>query len=171
MKKIQILATRPYGHCFPIVSWSIRLMEWSKQSHVVIFFPETEMIRHAHFNTFKEEKIGDFMLKNRLVNMKTLSISDEQYKKVDEYTASKLGPQDGYFSTLAGSLIPQITRTLFGLKLKNPLYKGMTCSEFVRESMRKIDEVLVFVLTNSIHKGNFSTDDAIELASDLSDKY
>lgn len=170
MKKVQILATRPYGHWFPIISWMIRLIQWSKESHVVWYFPETNMVRHAHFNEFKEQNIDEFMEKNRLVNMKTISMSDEKYKKLDDYTASKLGKQSGYFATLFGSLVPDLMRSLFKMKLSNPFYKGMTCSEFVREGSRQIDEVAVFVLTHEIHQGNFRTTDAMSLASELSAK-
>lgn len=171
MKRIQLLATRPYGHYFPIVSWLVRLFEWSKQSHVVLYFPETQIVRHAHFNNFKEQNVDEFMKNNRLINMKTINLSDEQFARLDEYSMSKLGKQTGYFSTLFGSLIPNAVRNLFGKKLHNPFYKGMTCSEYVRESLRKVDEIMVFVLTNDIAKGNFSTDDAMELASKLASKY
>jgi len=171
MKKVQLLATRPYGQWFPIVSWIIRFIQWSKESHVVLYFPETKKVRHARFNDIIEQHIDEFMEKNRLVNMKTFNLSNEQYEAVDEYTKSKLGKQCGYWSTLIGSLIPEIIRTLFKIKLSNPLYKGITCSEFFRESARKIDGQLVMVLTNSIPKGTFNTQDAIELASSISDKY
>ena len=171
MKRVQILATRPYGHYFPIISWLIRLIQWSKESHVVWYFPETNMVRHAHFNEFKEINIDKFMEMNRLVKMKTISLTDDQYQRLDEYTASKLGKQSGYFATLFGSLIPDIMRSLFKIKLKNPFYKGMTCSEFVREGSRKIDEVMVFVLTHEICQGTFNTQDAMSLASELSEKY
>lgn len=167
MKRIQILATRPYGHCFPVISWLIRLLSWSPHSHVVIYFPEERKIRHAHFNEFKEEEPDAFFEKNRLVDMKTVYLSEDQYAKLDSYSASKIGKQEGYFCTLFGSLIPQVLKSAFGLKLGNPFCKGMTCSEYVRESLRQANEVLVFVLTSTIPKGTFNTKEAMELANNF----
>lgn len=167
MKTIQIIATRPYGHPFPIVSWFIRLIQWSAHSHVVLYFPEERKLRHAHFNEFKEEHPDDFFEKNRLVDMKTIYLTEEQYEKLDNYSLSKIGKQSGYFSTLFGSLIPELAKKTFGLSLKNPFYKGMTCSEYLRESLRKANEVLVFVLTCAIPKGTFNTKEAMALAADF----
>jgi hypothetical protein len=167
MKKIQLLATRPYGHWFPIVSWLIRLTQWSSESHVVLYFPETQKVRHARFNDITEEDIDCFMLKNRMTNMKTILLNDAQFEALDQYSKSKLGKQTGYWSTFIGSFIPQIIRKI-GITVINPFYKGLTCSEYFRESIRKADPQLVMVLTNNIPKGIFSTQDALELAPKIS---
>jgi hypothetical protein len=171
MKTVQVLATRPWHQWFPIVSWLIRLIQWSKHSHVVWYFPEMKIVRHAHFNDIREEDIDKFMEKNRLVGMQTIHLTEDQYKKLDDFTKSKLGKQHGYFTTLFGELIPDLVHSLFKARISNPFYKGMTCSEFVREGSRQIDEVLVFVLTHQIPQGTFNTKDAMLLASNISDKY
>lgn len=168
MKQTQVIATRPYGHWFPIVSWMIRLFQWSSHSHVVLYFPDQKIMRHAYFNEIKEQDPDSFFEDNRLVDIRTITISDEQYQKIDEYSKSKVGKQTGYWSTLVGSIPASIIRTLFKTKLKNPWYKGLTCSEFVRNSLRQVDEVLVFVLTNDLPEGTFNTEDALKLASEIS---
>ena len=90
--------------------------------------------------------------------------------KVDQWTKSKIGKQKGYFCTLFGNLIPQIVRNIFGKMLSNPLAKGLTCSEFVRATLRQADPVWVFVLTNEIPNGTFTTTDAIHLAEEFNNK-
>lgn len=165
--KVQVIASRPKGQWFPIVSWLIRLAEWSKQSHVIFYFPELNIARHAHFNDIKEESIESFLKTNKIVTIRNLDITNEQFLALDSWTSSKVGKQHGYFSTLLGCLIPQIAYNLFKIRLSNPFYKGLTCSEFIREGLRKVNEVAVFVLTNDILPGTFTTDDSIQLASDL----
>jgi hypothetical protein len=167
MRRIQILVTRPYKQWFSIVSWLICLAQWSNHSHAVLYLPETHRLRHVYFNDILEEDISSFMLKNRLVNMRTISLTDEQYQAVDEYSKSKLGKQTGYFSTFFGSLIPQIFRNIFKIYLKNPLYKGITSGDFIRESLRKIDNYTVCVLTSNIPEGIFNSKDALDLSDQL----
>ena len=171
MKNIAVLGTKPHGHWFPIVSWLIRLLEWTKQSHVLLYFPETHMVRHAHFNNIKEQHIDEFMKDNRMMDMKVISFPDEAYDKVDLYSKYRLGKQKGYFKTLFGSIIPQLCKHIFKTRFKNPWYEGTTCSEFVRESLAQGDEVEVSILTKHIPKGTFTTWEALCLASHLSDKY
>lgn len=167
MSNIEILATRPSGHPFPIISWVIRVLEWSSQSHVTIFFPAKGVVRHAHFNSFKEEHISQFLKSNRVIKSKELELTSDEYAGVEAYTRSKLGRQSGYFLSLFGNLIPQLCRVLFNIKLRNPLYKGMTCSEFVRNSLKKVDESVVLRLTDDIPEGTFTTNDALELTAKL----
>lgn len=169
MSKISIIATRPSTILFPIISWGIRLLEWSKHSHVAIYFPDKEIVRHAHFNDIKEEKIEDFLKANKIVNMKTIELTVTEYEKIDSYTTSKIGKQKGYFSTLFGAAIPLIVRNITGKYLRNPFYKGTTCSEFVRNSLRQTNPVLVFILTNIVPNGTFTTEDAIALAKEFSE--
>lgn len=168
--KIQVIASKPAHQLFPIISWGIRLIEWSKQSHVTIYFPDKDLVRHAHFNNIEEVHINKFLEKNKIVNMKNIELTEEQYKKIDEWTKSKIGKQEGYFCTLFGNLIPQIIRNVFHKMISNPLTKGLTCSEYVRTALRQADPVWVFVLTNEIPNGTFTTTDAIDLAEEFNNK-
>jgi hypothetical protein len=170
MKRIQLLGTKPYGFGLFIISWIIRVLEWSKQSNVVLYFPDEQNVRYVYLNKIKEENIDSFMERNRLIRIQTIEITEDQYQNIQKYSKAKLGSQSGYFLSLFGSVIPLFIKNIFKLKTKNFLYKGMTPGEFARECARQIDEVFVFVLTNDIHKGTFSTDDALELYSKLSNK-
>lgn len=169
MYEVQILATKPRKALFPVVSWGIRLLENAPHSHVAIYFVNHGLVRHAHFNNMEGVSYCDFTNKNTIVETVSLNLSREAYIKLGNYTESKLGRQSGYFSTLFGSIIPMITRRLTGKRISNPFFKGITCSEFVRESLRQINEVLVFVLTNDTPKGTFTTRDAMALAKDVSE--
>ncbi len=169
MKKIQVLTTRPWNSYFPFLSWLIRLFQLSKESNIVWYFPEKKIIRDVYFNKIREIDIDKFMENNRLVNVKTLKLSEEQYKRIDKYTASKLGAQSGYFKTLIGFFISQFFKLLSRVKIKNPFFKGMTSPEFIREGARKIDELFVFISTCESAPGNLTTTKAMDLISELSD--
>lgn len=164
MNRVQVLSTRPWGHPFPLISWLIRLVEWSPQSHIVWYFPEQKVVRHAHFNEIKEQDIDSFMRKNRLVNMKTIYLNDDEFIALNEVTERKIGKQSGYFSTLFGAFIPQLARTIFGVKLRNHFADGFTCSEFVRMGLKRISP-FTMEKYESISFGNFTTDDALEAAT------
>lgn len=167
MKRLQIIGTRPYSHPFPIVSWLIRLCQWSKESHVSIYFPEKEIVRHAHFNNIKEESIDNFSDRNRITDIQSITLTEEEYNHLDSFTANSIGKQKGYWLTLLGSFIPQLARRIFNARWGNPFYKGITCSEFVRSSFKLVDEKLIVVLTNNIPKGTFTTSDALKLTKEM----
>jgi hypothetical protein len=171
MQKVQVLATAPWNVSFPFYSWLVRFTQITKESSVVWYFPENKIIRIANLKEIKEINIDEFMKKNRLTNMKTISLTEKQYEDLSNYTKSKLGKQSGGFLTAAGFIVVQFLRKFFKLKIKNPFNKAMTSAEYIREGSRKIDELVVFVLTHNIPQGNFNTEDAMELTSELSDKY
>jgi hypothetical protein len=167
MKKVTVLGTKPKNTFFPIISWGIRLLEHSKQSHVTFFFEEEGIVRHAYFNDIQEQKIEDFLKTNTVVREHTLYIKEDAYERLSNYTKSKLGEQSGYFCTLFGCAFPLIVRQITGRHLRNVLFKGQTCSEFVRAGFRQINEIYVFVLTNNIPSGTFTTTDALDLAEEF----
>lgn len=168
MHKVQVLATRPWNVWFPIVSWLIRLSQLSKESEVAWYFPDRQIIRIASLDGIKEMNIDHFMEKNRLVNMKTISLTEKQYTELEEYTKSKLSENSkNLFSTL-GFIFVQFFKKILGIKIKNPFNKQLTSAEYIREGARKVDELTVFILTHNVPKGNFNTEDAIDLASELS---
>jgi hypothetical protein len=169
MYEVQILATKPKKALFPVVSWGIRLLEGSKHSHVSLYFVNHGLVRHAHFNDIEGQSFQDFSKEHQIVDYISLDLSKEQYIKLGKFTEEKIGKQSGYFSTLFGSIIPMVVRRLTGKKIRNLFVKGITCAELVRESLRQVNEVLVFVLTNDTPKGTFTTIDAMSLAKDLSE--
>lgn len=168
--KIQIIATKPVEFFHLIISWIIRLTEKSKQSNLVIYFPDKEIVRYVNYNKIEEISIDDFLEKNKIVNIKNIELTDNQYLKIDEYTKSKIGKQKGFFSTIFGNIFPQIVKRYTGLIIANPFYEGLSPAEFIRSALRQAEEVWVFVLTNEIPKGTFTINDAIHLAEEFNNK-
>ncbi|MDD3412384.1 MAG: hypothetical protein PHY47_00100 [Lachnospiraceae bacterium] len=133
MKKIRILGTKPYGHWFPVVSWLIRLIEWSKQSHVVIHDLEDNTVIHARFNDIIKEDFDDFIKKNSITESHTIILSDPEYYSFSAFSNALSGKQKGYWQSLIGLIIPQTLRTITRdrIKLDNFWPKGFTCSWFL----------------------------------------
>jgi hypothetical protein len=170
MKRVQILTTRPYGSFFPIVSWLIRIIQFSKESHILWYFPEKKLVRDIHLGEYREIDIDLFMEANKLINVKTLVISEDQYASLDEYTKSKEGKKESWLFPFISFLFLQIFRKL-GIKFANPFFKELTSADFIREGSRQIDALLVFIFTKDIPKGVFNTKDAMDLVDQLSERY
>ena len=170
MKRVQVLTTRPFNKKFPLVSLLVRLVQFSKESHIVWYFPDKKVIRDLYLGEFREIDIDTFMENNRIVNMKTLAISDNQYNKLEEYTKSKIGLKFDYFFTLITFLFLQIFRKI-GIKFDNPFSNKQTNADFIKEGTRQIDELMVFILAKDIPQGMFNTKDAMDLIHQFSEKY
>lgn len=170
MKRVQILTTRPYGLFFPVISWLTRLVQFSKESHIVWYFPEKKVVKDIYLGEYREIDIDFFMETNKLINVKTLVISEDQYDKLNEYLQSKEGEKHPWLFSFISFLFLQIFRKV-GIKFVNPISKQLTSADFIREGSRQIDGLLVFIFTKDIPRGMFNTKDAMSLVDELSKRY
>jgi len=163
MKKLKVHGTRPKNHKFPLVSWGIRLVEWSDISHVIMEL-EDGRIYHAHFNEVRFEKLEDFKKKASLVHTYEFEIPEELYDAMVDWCEGYKGIKKGYFSKLFGALVPHLARGLFGVYMKNLFVKGMEenaiCSELLRFLALRFWN---FTVPNMPHQENFSTSDMMKL--------
>lgn len=171
MRTLRLLSSRPKAHPFPIVSWLIRLFEWSSVSHVGVYFCSTEKVWNAHFDGILEEEREDYKKKHEIEDNIAFIVTEEEEQKILKFLESIKGAQKGYWSTLIGAAIPQLLRTLsFGLiKIPNlsPFHKGYTCSWLVREIVEKMNMVRQCQINYSIKPECYTTKDAIKLAKKL----
>ena len=134
MKKLTVHGTRPDGHPFPVISYGIRLIEWSDISHVVLDLGEK--VYHAHFNNVRFEDKEEYFKTNKIVHTYELEITEEQYEQMTDWCIGYAGQKKGYFKKLFGVLIPHLMRAFFGAYQKNFLVQGMEenaiCSELLR---------------------------------------
>jgi hypothetical protein len=174
MNKIRILGTKPYGQWFPIVSWLIRFAEWSKQSHVVIHDMQENTVTHARFNDILEENFEDYMKRNVITESYELELSDFEYISLKAFSKTFIGPQEGYWQSLIGVIIPQIVRSITGdkIQLDNFWPKGFTCSWFVFVAMVMSGGTVgdLFVKYKPIDdEAVLSTDDILGIAKKIVD--
>lgn len=165
MKMIRVFGTKPKSHPFPVISWLIRLFEWSSISHVGIYFPEEEAVFNAHFNSIKMEDFEEYKSKHQIVYEVALPLTNKEYQELKEAAEAKLGKQRGYYQTLIGIIPSQIAR-LFGFYINHPFPKGYTCSWIVHEVLTGID----FKFDERIDPPNFTTRDTIEGCIDAIDQ-
>lgn len=163
MKTLKVHGTKPDGHPFPLVSWLIRLIEWSDISHVIVELEDGRMY-HSHFNEVRFEKLEDFKKGAALVHTYEFQIPEELYKAMVDWCEQYKGTKKGYFTKLFGALVPQVIRGVTGIYIKNFFAKGMdnnaTCSELVRFLALRFWN---FTVPNRPYQENFSTSDVMKL--------
>lgn len=169
MKRIKLLGSKPKAHPFPIVSWTIRLFEWSDISHVGILFPDENRVFNAHFDNIKFEDLNEYYEKHNVKYNIDIEVSDDQYRNLIEFKNSIVGTQEGYWCTLLGALFPQLVRTLtFGMvHLPNWFTKGRTCSMLFREVIERLGMPDALLIDQRIHPGTFTTKDSVKLAQKI----
>lgn len=162
MRKIRVLGTRPKRHPFPIVSWAIRLVEWSDISHVSVQV-DNDRVYHAHFNEVGFESFKEFSEKNEIRYSFEVEIPTEQYDQMLDFCDGYKGKKKGYFLKLFGVLIPHFLRA-FNIYAKNTFVQGMEensiCSELVRYLAVHYWN---FDVDMKIHPENFTTMDVINM--------
>jgi hypothetical protein len=135
MRTIYFKGSRPKGHPFPIISWLIRLFEWSKISHnyVDLNSGDTPQIFHAHFNDIEFKAKEEYEPKVHLLYTFPVKVTEEQYQEIEAYCKGLEGRKKGYFTQMFGIALIAPFRW-FGKHLKNPLcgYSSMMCSEICR---------------------------------------
>ena len=163
MKKLRVHGTKPNGHPFPIVSWGIRLMEWSDISHVVVELDDNR-VYHAHFNSVRFENKEDWLKSAEIVHTYEFEIPQENYNAMLEWCEDYKGEKSGYFAKLFGVILPHLARSIFGIFLKNTFAKGMEknaiCSELIRFLALRFWSFTVPALP---HPENFTTKDLLEM--------
>jgi len=166
MKKLKVHGTKPKGHPFPIISWGIRLVEWSDISHVSIEL-EDGRIYHAHFNDVRFENRKEWQENVEILHSYEFKIPEEMYNAMIEWCENYKGKKKGYFKKLFGVLIPQVVRGLFKKFIKNTFASGMEdnalCSELVRFLALRFWS---FKIPDFPYAENFTTQDVLQLMED-----
>lgn len=142
MRKIKIVFTRPDKSYqpFPIFSWLIRLVEWTKYSHVAIIFKSNSLDRELVYQAsgLKVHFIGGKMFRNQveILHSYDINISDKQYKKTLQSSVDKIQKPYG-IKQMFGYLWVILARK-FGKSVNNPFKDGdysYVCSELVAEAI------------------------------------
>lgn len=163
MRTVRILGSRPANHPFPIVSYLIRLIEWSPISHVGLNFGDVAF--HAHFNEIEFVPIDQYLNQHKIIHEIVIPLTDIEYDNLRSLCSDLVGSQKGYWTTLLGVLIPQFLRNLFKIFIKHPFPKGYTCSWIILDVFnsgalnRGIDPA-------PVDPPNFTTRDVINAANE-----
>jgi len=162
MVKLKAHGTRPRGHKFPLVSWIIRLMEWSDISHAVV---ELEgRVYHAHFNEVRYEDRKEWEKSVEIVYSYEIEIPTENYEAMVSFMDDYAGPKTGYFKKLFGIVIPLCVRRLFGKHVRNTFASGMkdgaTCTQLVRFLAKRFWS---YKMPDKPYPENFTTVDFIKM--------
>jgi len=164
MKSLRVLGTKPKNHPFPILSWLIRLIEWSKISHVAIELIDEKTVIHSHFNSIEYIDIDDFEKENTIVYSYSFDIPTESYEAMLYYFHSIVGLKKGYFKILFGAIIPHLLRCFFNIYIRNLFASekdtAQLCSQFVRKVALRYWN---FKVPSRPFPENFSTQDVIAL--------
>ena len=163
MKVAKVYGTRPAKHPFPVISWLIRLLEWSKMSHVGLYFGEDGDVFGAHFNDLEFVMHDDYMEKHKVIYEVTIPFTNSEYDALRKICKGYEGKQKGYWITLFGAVIPQLIRIFFGKLIKHPCPKGYTCSWM----LLKVFTDLGYKYEGKVDAPNFTTTDAIEFSVEM----
>ena len=170
--RIILLGSRPLNHPFPLVSWLIRLAEWSPISHVGIYFPETSLVFHAHFKKYEWKVYGEYIKEHKIVHSVPVDLPLEKYEDAIEYIDSlcqttKFVNED-YFKLLFGALLPLILRKISFNKILLPnLYFNKTqskvCSVLAASILDAIGTPYDSGIDRKIPFNTYSTTDALSM--------
>ena len=173
--RIILLGSRPKNHPFPLVSWLIRLVEWSNISHVGLYFPEYGSVFHAHFTSYEWKRIEDYRCEHNILETCPIDIPDEVGKNVIGYisnlTETTSYKNDDYFKLLFGSLIPLVTRKLTNDKvtlsnLFNKKTNSMVCSVLAMNILDIIGSPYDSGINRRIPMNTRTTTDAVNAYKD-----
>lgn len=136
--KLSVGFSRPYKHPFPILSWLIRLIEWTRFSHVYVSFTTKSghsLVLHASGFSVNLLNKQIFLNKNKIIKTYEFTLTTEQRKTFFKFMFQSLGLSYS-FKQLFGILL---ART-FNLKY-NILSQGnqsQVCSELVGYILRDV---------------------------------
>lgn len=131
MMKIKIGFSKPKNHPFPLLSWIIRLVQWTPFSHVYLSWVTNhgiEVVCEAGWSGVRLINKKYFDEDNETIKSFTFLITNGMYEKLMKFTTSILGTDYGYLQLVGIGL-----HRLFRLR-KNPFSDGKTsqvCSELV----------------------------------------
>ena len=163
MVELKVPGTKPKGHPFPLISWGIRLIEWSDISHVALELPDNR-IYHGYFNKVKYEDLDKWKEEVAILHTYEFKIPKEMYDAMLLWCDGYEGRKSGYFPKIFGVIIPHLSRVLFGKYLHNTFVQGMkknaTCSELLRYLAVRYWN---FEVPKFPYPENFTTQDVLKL--------
>jgi len=139
MKKITIGFSRPKGKICPCLSWGIRLFQgWTPYSHVYVKFHSNSLDRDVIYQAsgLQVNYIGSklFYKHVHVVDEFSLEISDEDYRKMMQYTVDNAGK-------------PYSLKSIFAILFKIESWcdgdDSFVCSELIGEILRKYTDVSI----------------------------
>ena len=121
---------------FPIISWLIRLFEWSSISHnyTDLNSGDTPQLFHARFNRVGFDPKEEYEPTVYIKYVFPVKVTEEKYQEIFSYLQSIEEKKKGYFIQLFGIAIISPLRWL-GIDVANPfrsLYNSMMCSQICR---------------------------------------
>ena len=167
MRTIRIKGTRPRTHPFPIISWLIRLITWSRISHVVIDF-NSNIIFHANFNKLEFLDSNNFFESVYTIYDFVIPLSDKQYYAILSKCQKLSGIQKGYFAHLIGVALSLPFR-LLNIHFRNYIaehYNSYTCSMLVTELLKEHTNVNILKDSN-IYIENITEKDVVSYLNTL----
>lgn len=170
MKTVTLLASRPKNHPFPLISWLIRLIEWSRFSHVGLYFEEDDRVYDAHFDNIQYRSLEEYENIHKIVHKASINVKENEYGKMKGFFNSKVGKQKHYFCTLLGVLIPQLIRIISfnNIFLSNTSQwfckLGWSCSEIVKDTIDfGLEKNDLDFINRKIKNHNYTTEDIVEV--------
>ena len=169
--RIILLGSRPKNHPMPVVSWLIRLVEWSKISHVGLYFPEYGSVFHAHFTEYKWEEISDYKKQHEIIEACPIDIPDENAQLAWKYISNLIETTESknsdYYKLLIGSLIPLVVRKITNNKIVLPNFyckktDSMVCSVLAINVLNTIGTPFDSGINRDVPINTMSTTDAVD---------
>jgi len=143
--KIKIGFSKPKGKFFPIFSWLIRLVEWTRYSHVYLQwdseFAESKITYHAAGHSVHFLGIKKFNQTVEEMCTFEVEITKEQYKNLLHYCFENSGTDYGIKQIIGIGWVKVMK--FFGKNVKNPFSDGeksQVCSELVGHVLSKVLE-------------------------------
>ena len=171
--KIGIGGSVPTGHPFPIISWLIRLLEWSDISHAFWDFPEEDKVFHAHFNDIKWQDKDEYYKTIERKHYFEIEVNEPVYKAIKSHLNSIQGLKKGYFLQLFGVAPAMLIRKIFGWHIGNPFtwHTSKTCTQVVAETSRlHLDGADKWFDDLGPSNENLTTQDIVEFGKFISKK-
>ena len=133
---IKIGFSQPKGRIFPIFSWLIRLVEWTKYSHVYLQwdseFAQSKITYHAAGHSVHFLGTKKFNETVTPIHEFEIEISRDQYKELLHYCFENSGTDYGIKQIFGIAIVK--AAGLLGKEISNPFSDGgksQVCSELV----------------------------------------
>lgn len=146
MHQVKIAFSRPANMKFPLLSWGIRLAEWTKYSHVFIEIPKDAEVSASNYVLHAVVGKGvEFRLAHKyyqtveVVHSFNVSITDAQVSALMEWGHKYSGTK--YSAWQLVGMVGVRFLNLFGIKVKNPANNGLSefvCTELASNVMKGI---------------------------------
>lgn len=161
MQVITVGFSRPRGKKFPIFSWIIRLVEWTRYSHLYIKwrsdYLDRDLVYEASGTGVHFIEGSRFNNKAETIHSYDILISDSTRKKIIQKAVDNAGAPYG-IKQVFGILIVKAAR-LFGKDIVNPFADGSAtwvCSEVLADMSEELG------LDIGVHRDNITPRDIQE---------